>query len=108
MKSENLFAINEEQNEGNRNDFEFAVNFIQEMANEVVEECWNMIEKATGVSKERIIELANADLENRCIVFQHGYDIAKEIYCDGQNYILEASGVTTKEEYDKYYNIENE
>lgn len=51
---------------------------------------------------ERLRELAEADREGRCVVFQPGYDVVS-IYNPADEdglYIMKVTGVITKEKYD--------
>ena len=50
---------------------------------------------------DRLRELAQADREGRCVVFAPGYPVGSIYYKDVDgNYIREASGVVTTEEYE--------
>lgn len=50
----------------------------------------------------RLIELAEADKEGRCVIFQPGYDVASTYYPAGEDglYVRKVVGVVTKEEYE--------
>lgn len=50
---------------------------------------------------DRLKELVEADKEGRCVVFAPGYPVGSIYYKDVDgNYIREASGVVTMEEYE--------
>lgn len=55
-----------------------------------------------GVTPDRLRELAEADREGRCVVFQPGYDVVS-IYNPADEdglYTMSTTGVITKEEYE--------
>ena len=41
---------------------------VRLIADESVEECWKTIEEETGIKKERLIYLAKADIEGKCVL----------------------------------------
>ena len=58
---------------------------------------------------DRLRELAQADREGRCVVFAPGYPVGSIYYKDVDgNYIREASGVVTTEEYEAALRREQE
>lgn len=58
---------------------------------------------------DRLRELAQADREGRCVVFAPGYPVGSIYYKDVDgNYIREASGVVTTEEYEAALRMEQE
>lgn len=67
------------------------------------------LEEEYGVSIRRLIELAQADREGRCVVFASGYPVGSIYYKDVDGkYIREASGVVTTEEYEAELRREQE
>ena len=67
------------------------------------------LEESTGVSIDRLRELAEADREGHCIVFDLHYPVASEYYKDEDGlFIREASGVVSKEEYEAALRREQE
>ena len=49
---------------------------------------------------DRLCELAQADREGRCVIFQPGPAVVSHYYQEDGLYILEAAGVVSKEEYE--------
>ena len=67
------------------------------------------ITTAFGLPIDRLRELAQADREGRCVVFAPGYPVGSIYYKDVDgNYIREASGVVTTEEYEAALRREQE
>lgn len=80
---------------GKRNAIENTVDFIYDDGN---------------VDYNRLAELVKADKENRLVVFQPEYSVAK-IYCpkdEGGLYAMKATGIVSEEEYLKHLEEENE
>lgn len=58
--------------------------------------------KGKDYSRERIQELAVADRDGRCVVYEPGYPVVSQYYYDEDDglYIRKVSGVVSQEEYE--------
>ena len=75
---------------------------IEEMALEIKDKAIKMIEQETGVSFERLMELAAADKEGRCVVFEIGYPVVKTYdapHDENGLYTMEVCGVISEDKY---------
>ena len=83
---------------------------VENYTKEIIDNVYAEIKKQTGISFERILELAKADKENRLVVFQPEFSVVKIYYPKDEDglYAMKAIGIVSEEEYLKHLEDENE